>query len=118
MEYIDDIRFCRLAASGELTAIEMLYKHHYELMLNFGLKYCNDSDFIMDCIQDLFVKLICHPSLFADVRSVRPWLLISLRNIIFDKLKSIKNNIPLEELPFADIDRGFLYHVGFRAVGR
>ena len=107
MEYIDDIRLCELAASGELAAIEMLYKRHYELMLNFGLKYYNECDFIMDCIQDLFVKLICHPSLFAGVRYVRPWLLTSLRNIIFDRLKSVKPHIPLEELPFAEIDQDF-----------
>lgn len=65
MEYIDDNRLCELAANGELTAIEMLYKRHYELMLNFGLKYSDDNDFVMDCIQDLFEKLICHPSLFS-----------------------------------------------------
>ena len=104
MEYIDDIRLCELAANAELTAIEMLYKRHYELMLNFGLKYSNDSDFVMDCIQDLFEKLICHPSLFSGVKYVRPWLLITLRNIIFNKLKTVKTHISLEELPFAGID--------------
>lgn len=107
MKHIDDIQLCEIAASGELAAIEALYKRHYELMVNFGLKYYNDTDFIMDCIQDLFVKLICRPSLFSGVRYVRPWLLASLRNIIFDRLKTIKAHVSLDELPFSEIDQDF-----------
>ena len=107
MKHIDDIQLCEIAAGGELAAIEALYKRHYELMVNFGLKYYNDTDFIMDCIQDLFVKLICRPSLFSGVRYVRPWLLASLRNIIFDRLKTIKAHVSLDELPFSEIDQDF-----------
>lgn len=110
MEYkeLTDLELCRLASRGETKAIETLYKRHYELMLNFGLKYFNDADFIKDCIQDLFVKLICNPRLFSNVIYVRPWLLVALKNIIFDRLKTIKPHFPLDELPFSEISEEFI----------
>lgn len=101
---LTDTELSRLASSGDMSAIETIYRRHYRLMLNFGMKYYADTEFVKDCIQDLFVKLICHPALFRHVEFVRPWLLISLKNIMFDKLKAIKPSSSLEELPFATLE--------------
>ena len=46
---------------GDTKPLEVLYKRHYELLLNFGLKYVSDEEFVKDCIQDLFVKLAAAP---------------------------------------------------------
>jgi len=87
-----------------MPAIEIVYRRHYPLMLNFGMKYYADVEFVKDCIQDLFVKLICCPGAFRHVEFVRSWLLISLKNIMFDRLKVIKPYSSLEELPFMTLD--------------
>ena len=99
-----DTNLCRLAVSGDMSTIETLYRRHYPLLLNFGLKYYADVEFVKDCIQDLFVKLICHPSNFRQVEYVRAWLLVSLKNIMFDRLKVIKPYSSLDELPFNTLD--------------
>lgn len=101
---LSDTDLSRMSASGDSAAIETIYRRHYRLMLNFGMNYYSDIEFVKDCIQDLFVKLICHPALFRHVEFVRPWLLISLKNIMFDKLKAIKPSSSLEELPFATLE--------------
>ena len=51
---MSDKELVELASVGEMKAIEVLYSRHYELLLNFGMKYFSDIDFVKDCIQDLF----------------------------------------------------------------
>ena len=83
---------------GDTKPLEVLYKRHYELLLNFGLKYVSDEEFVKDCIQDLFVKLCSSTRLSpTDVRS---YLLTSLKNLIFDKLSSLKSTEDINALPF------------------
>lgn len=101
---LSDVELSNLALSGNMPAIETLYRRHYLLMLNFGMKYYADVEFVKDCIQDLFVKLICRPGAFRHVEYVRSWLLISLKNIMFDRLKVMKSYSSMEELPFMTLD--------------
>lgn len=84
--YIDftDQDLAALASEGDLGAMEVLYRRHYALMVNFGLKYGSDLEAVQDCIQTLFVGLICRPRLWAQIHiSVRSWLLSSLRNALY-----------------------------------
>ena len=59
---------------GDTKPLEVLYKRHYELLLNFGLKYVSDEEFVKDCIQDLFVKL-CSSTRLSPTDYVRSYLL-------------------------------------------
>lgn len=104
---MSDKELVRLASAGEMKAIEVLYSRHYDLLLNFGMKYFADIDFVKDCIQDLFVKLICSPHRFRDVMCARSWLLFSMRNIIYDRLKALKPHCSLDELPFIDMNEEY-----------
>ena len=54
---IKDTDLWELVLKGDMKAVSLLYREHYELLLNFGLKYIQDEDFVKDCIQDVFVKL-------------------------------------------------------------
>ena len=58
---------------GDTKPLEVLYKRHYELLLNFGLKYVSDEEFVKDCIQDLFVKL-CSSTRLSPTDYVRSYL--------------------------------------------
>lgn len=84
---------------GDTKPLEVLYKRHYELLLNFGLKYVSDEEFVKDCIQDLFVKL-CSSTRLSPTDYVRSYLLTSLKNLIFDKLSSLKSTEDINALPF------------------
>ena len=83
---------------GDTKPLEVLYKRHYELLLNFGLKYVSDEEFVKDCIQDLFVKL-CSSTRLSPTDYVRSYLLTSLKNLIFDKLSSLKSTEDINALP-------------------
>ncbi len=83
---------------GDTKPLEVLYKRHYELLLNFGLKYVSDEEFVKDCIQ-IFVKL-CSSTRLSPTDYVRSYLLTSLKNLIFDKLSSLKSTEDINALPF------------------
>ena len=84
-----DVALWNLVLKGDMKALSFLYKKHYELLLNFGLKYTSDEEFVKDCIQDLFVKL-CTSKRLSSTEYVRSYLLTSLKNVISDKLSSLR----------------------------
>lgn len=96
---MEDIVLWNLMLKGDMMSLEVLYRRHYELLLNYGLKYCTDEEMVKDAIQDLFVKL-CNSSRLSSTDYVRSYLLKSLRNILFDKLSSLKVVEDLSELSF------------------
>lgn len=100
---MEEILLCNLAASGDMVAMETLYIRYYDLLLNFGLKYYNDRAFVKDCIQDLFVKFILRPSALKGVRYIRTFLLVSLKNIIYDRMHGTVSHDQLDDLSFIDI---------------
>ena len=78
-----------LAVKGDKKALSVLYKKHYELLLNFGLKYIADEELVKDCIQDIFVRF-CTSSNLSQTDYVRSYLLTSLKHSISDKLSALK----------------------------
>ena len=92
-----------LLLKGDLKASEVLYVKYYDLLLNYGLKYCSNEDLVKDCIQDLFVKLYFHRNL-PKVEYVRSYLLKSLAHIIFDRYRNKKNAVSLVNLTFNVFD--------------
>lgn len=109
---MEELLLCNLAAGGNMVAFETLYVRYYDLLLNFGLKYYNDASLIKDCIQDLFVKLILHPSSLKGVRYIRTFLLVSLRNLIYDRLHATLSSGQLDELAFINVIDNIDYSEG------
>lgn len=93
---MSDVVLWDLILKGDMKAMSLLYKKHYELLFNFGLKYTLDEEFVKDCIQDVFVKL-CASKRLSSTKYVRSYLLTSLKHIIFDKLSSLKVTEELDE---------------------
>lgn len=96
---MEDTTLWNLMRKGHIKPLEVLYKRHYELLFNYGLKYYPDEELVKDCIQDLFVKL-CNSTHLSATDYVRSYLLKSLKNILFDKLSSLKSTEDLSELSF------------------
>lgn len=92
---------------GDLNVLETFYRLYYDLLFNYGLKYCSDNELVRDSIQDLFVNLHKSKNLrYTDY--VKAYFMKALRNILFDKLAQRKNKISLEEntLNFSIDDHG------------
>ena len=65
---VKDAALWNLVLKGDMKALSFLYKKHYELLLNFGLKYTSDEEFVT-----------------------------SLKNVISDKLSSLRLTEDLNE---------------------
>lgn len=94
-----DVDLWNLLIKGDTKALEPLYRRHYDLLLNYGLKLYADQELIKDCIQDLFVKLH-KSSKLKSTQYVRSYLLKSLKNILYDKLSTKKELEVLNEQAF------------------
>ncbi len=87
------------ARHGDAKALSVLYRRHYDLMFNFGLKYVRDEEVVKDCIQDIFVKFSVSRRL-SHTDYVRSYFLTALRNSILDKLASRRSTDELDEQAF------------------
>lgn len=81
---------------GDMTALSLLYRANYNLLFNWGMKFVADEEFVKDCIQDVFVK-ICSSRQLSQTSYVRSYLLSSLRNMIFDKVSSMRDTTSITE---------------------
>lgn len=96
----DDATLWVLLLKGNTGILETLYRRYYDLLFNYGMKFHPDEELIKDCIQNLFVKLHKSNSL-NETTSVRSYLLRSLKNILFDKLKATRETISIHDYPFS-----------------
>ncbi len=87
------------ARHGDAKALSVLYRRHYDLMFNFGLKYVRDEEVVKDCIQDIFVKFSVSRRL-SHTDYVRSYFLTALRNSILDKMAARKPTDELDERAF------------------
>lgn len=96
---LEDTTLWELLLKDDFYVLEVLYKRHYNLLFNYGMKVCTDKEIVKDCIQNLFIKLYQSDCL-KETLYVRSYLLKSLRNILFDKLKYIQTTICIHDIPF------------------
>lgn len=87
-----------LNGTDRRLALSVLYRRHYELLYNYGMKCCGDEDLVKDCIQDVFVKLHQGKVLATDV-TVRAYLLRAFHNAFVDQqeVKGKFQDVFLEE---------------------
>ena len=88
-----------LLLNRNVEILEILYRRYYDLLLNYGLKIYPDKELEKDCIQDLFVKLHLSRKL-SNTICVKTYLLKALRNLLTDKLSSIKETEDVEKVCF------------------
>lgn len=72
----------RAFQNGSRDAFASIYSQHYEALLNYGIRFCEDENVVEDTIQDLFIDLWQYKNTVAEVNSIRFYLLRSLRNKI------------------------------------
>lgn len=91
---MNDAELWSKVLNGDMTALSLLYKSNYNLLFNWGMKFVADEEFVKDCIQDVFVK-ICSSRRLSSTPYVRSYLLISLRNMIFDRFASAHDDVSI-----------------------
>jgi RNA polymerase sigma factor (sigma-70 family) len=69
--------------SGSSASLAVVYNHYYTLMLNYGMKYCQDSQIVEDAIQNVFLSLIRAKKHTRKVENLPAYLLSSVKHEVF-----------------------------------
>lgn len=83
--------------SGEGDALESILRNHYNLLVQYGKKFTDDTDLVKDCIQALFLSLWQNRVTIHETSSVPNYLLKSLRNRLQRELSKNKNVISIDD---------------------
>ena len=95
----DDLFLWQRLIKGDRKAMEELYEKYYSLLMNYGLRCCDDREQVKDAIQDLFVRIFANGRVRSDV-TVRSYLLCSLKNILFNYATKWKDMEDIETCTF------------------
>jgi len=75
-------------------------------MFQYGIKFKDDPEFIKDCIQDVFLKLIQAGEKLSPTENIRFYLFRALRNAIYKEIDKSKKN-ELVEFAILKFDASF-----------
>lgn len=79
--------------NGEEKAFDELTQRRYRNLFNYALRFTDDRELVKDCIQDLFLELWNRREFIVDTPYVTIYLIKSLRNNLFRKLKQIGKKV-------------------------
>jgi RNA polymerase sigma factor (sigma-70 family) len=77
--------------SGDISKYQKLFEGYYDGLYGYGLKICNDSGLVEDCIQELFEFIWVQRNDLNHINSPNVYLFVSLRRKIFAVLKKRDN---------------------------
>jgi RNA polymerase sigma factor (sigma-70 family) len=86
----DDPLLWQALKRSEKAAYEILLKKYYPIVLNYGVRFYKDKEFVKDCVQDLFIEIWNRREYLADVVSVKSYLLQSIRKNIIRESSRLK----------------------------
>jgi len=79
--------------SGDRSAFEQLYYCHINLLYDYGVRLGRDTQLAEDCVQDLFTHLWANHQKLPVVKTVKAYLLVSLKRRVYRKLSEQKKDI-------------------------
>lgn len=84
----EDMELWHAFQEGIEGAYEKIYRENVKAMYGYGMHICNNHIIVEDAIQDVFVNLYSRKSRLSIVKNIRVYLLISLRNAIYNAKKN------------------------------
>jgi RNA polymerase sigma-70 factor (ECF subfamily) len=93
---------------GNKNALAELFERYYDMLHQYGIKVCRDTEMVNDSLQDLFIE-IWQQRKPAPLLSIQAYLIRALR---YKLIRSLKGQQPLPsdptELPFEISHESFL----------
>ncbi len=68
--------------TGNELALSVLYKKHVQRLYDYGMHSFRDHDLVVDCLQELFLRLWNKRDTLATVHAVKPYLFKAFRRIL------------------------------------
>lgn len=84
---------------GDMDADSVIYQENFNLLLNYGRKFWREVGLIEDAIQNIFTKLIRQRESVGEINHISKYLVIVLRNEIFNLMRKSKSTIATENIP-------------------
>lgn len=92
---------------GSQQAFAAIYDRYFQRLYEYGMRLHPDEDIIKDAIQELFIKLWTNKDTLSTSVNPRPYLLVSLRSTIYNRLRPRKNVLVIS---FDQEQHDFLAH--------
>ncbi|MEQ8472581.1 MAG: sigma-70 family RNA polymerase sigma factor [Marinoscillum sp.] len=103
----DETLVWRKFIDGDNKSLIYIYQKYVDVLYTYGCQITTRSEFVRDCIQDLFIYIIDRRSKLSDVKSIKAYLFASLKRKILRDLKKEEKlignegfNFFLEDAPF------------------
>ncbi|MBK5260999.1 MAG: sigma-70 family RNA polymerase sigma factor [Peptostreptococcaceae bacterium] len=98
-KHADDKVLWQEFKAGNKRCFNQLFRKYYSGLYYYGIKIFPDSDFVKECIQEVFIRVWETRGSLADVENVKPYLIVSVRRMILVQKKKNKgkHNIEIEQ---------------------
>ncbi len=83
----EDRNFWERMREGDEQALAALFRRHYAMLYDYGLKLAYEDELVKDSIQEVFAYIWEKRQNLATVDSVRAYLLVSLRRQVLKSLE-------------------------------
>lgn len=75
---------------GDEHSFQKIFEKYTDTLYNYGLNIVLERDLVKDAIQELFIELWMHRHNLAEVKSVKFYLLVSLRRLVIRKITTFR----------------------------
>ncbi|MFV0593422.1 MAG: RNA polymerase sigma factor [Draconibacterium sp.] len=97
--------------TGDDKSFSTIYELYINQLISYGYKLCTDREIVHDSLQEIFIDLFLKRNkLNVDIRNLKAYLFISLRNSL---VKKIKNKKRFELLDLKDNNFEFDFDVEY-----
>lgn len=93
---------------GDQSALSYIYFQYFHSMFQYGIRFKDDPEFIKDCIQEVFLKLIKAGEKLGSTENIRFYLFKSLKNTIYKEIDK-SHRIELEGSVWLKFDAPFTF---------
>lgn len=99
-----DKQLIRSIKGGDARSFEKLFEKYYDKYFSFACALLHDADAAEDVLQNVFLKIWLGRERLDESRSIENYLLVSVRNEIFDWLRLKYNQTMIHEETFEKED--------------
>ncbi|MDR1202723.1 MAG: RNA polymerase sigma factor [Tannerellaceae bacterium] len=100
--------------AGDANAYAQLYDIYADKMYSYGCTITSDYESVKDCMMDIFVDIYDKRKSLKQVRNVRAFLLVSLKNRLIDKTRKhtreeLTNNFTIHKTAEISVEEIFIH---------
>ncbi|WP_425639911.1 RNA polymerase sigma factor [Algoriphagus yeomjeoni] len=82
----DDVALWQSVRKGNDLAFSNLYQRFSNVLFNYGMHFCYNSELVKDCIQELFTNIWNRRETLTEIDSVKHYLFTSFRNLLIQHI--------------------------------